>query len=155
MNLVKVFPRQHRQHKANFNAFDQLFNDLFGESFATKNQTCTPKTQKVQRPAINILESDDNFNIELAAPGFSKGDFTLNVENDFLTISAKKEVENKEGEKFILREFKFSQLERKFQLPETVNQEDIKAVFNNGILTVTLAKKEEAKPIPARKIEIG
>lgn len=158
MNLVKVFPRQKRNHRAAVNSFDQLFNEFFGKPVTTSAQKCAPKTTNktnVKRPAINILETDDNFKIELAAPGFSKKDFTLNVENDLLTISGKREIENKEGEKYTRREFNFSELKRSFQLPETVNQEDIKATFKNGVLAVVLAKKEEAKPIPAKTIEVG
>lgn len=108
-----------------------------------------------QRPAVNVLEKDDAFVIELAAPGLNKADFNIKVENDVLTIAAKKEVTPKEGEKYTRKEFNYTQFTRTFQLPETVDTTQITAAFENGILTLNLAKKEEAKVQPARAIAIG
>lgn len=117
--------------------------------------TCTPKSTIKNRPAVNIIETDDNYRIELAAPGLGKEDFHLNVEDSVLTISAKKEMEKKEGENFTRREFNYNEFTHSFSLSEVIDLEQISAVFNQGILVVTLAKKEEAKPQPARKIEIA
>lgn len=116
---------------------------------------CTPKSTIKSRPAVNIIETEDDYRIELAAPGLGKEDFNLNVENSVLTISAKKEIAKKEGEKFTRREFNYGTFKHTFSLSEVIDLEQINAKVNNGILIVTLAKKEEAKPQPAKKIEIA
>lgn len=119
-----------------------------------KATTCAPKSNVKNRPAVNIIETDDDYRIELAAPGLGKEDFQLNVENSILTIAAKKELEKKEGEKFTRREFNYNNFTHTFSLSEVIDLERINATVNHGILVVTLAKKEEAKPQPAKKIEI-
>lgn len=117
--------------------------------------TCAPKSNTKNRPAVNIIETDDDYRIDLAAPGLGKEDFNLNVEDSVLTISAKKEVEKKEGVIYTRREFNYVEFAHSFSLSETIDLEQINAAFNNGILSVTLAKKEEAKPQPAKKIEVA
>ncbi|MEZ4686246.1 MAG: Hsp20/alpha crystallin family protein [Bacteroidia bacterium] len=109
-------------------------------------------------PQVNVTEFDDRFEVELAVPGFSKTDFNLHQEDDFLTISAKKEVSNEETTekgRVFRREFQYQEFSRKFTLPETVNKESIKAAYADGILTVALPKKEEEKAQAARTIEIS
>lgn len=120
---------------------------------AAKN--CTPKSTAKNRPAVNIIETEDDYRIELAAPGLGKEDFDLKVDNSVLTISAKKETEQQEGEKYTRREFNYGNFAHSFSLSEVIDLERINAAFNQGILVVTLAKKEEAKPQPAKKIEIA
>ena len=96
-----------------------------------------------------------NFKIELAAPGLEKGDFDINVEKDQLTISAKKETSNEvNDEKFTRKEFSYSSFKRNFHLPEHVQGDAIEASYENGILAIVLPKKEEAKELPARNIEV-
>ena len=87
-------------------------------------------------------------------PGLSKSDFEINVEKDVLTVSAKVEKENEESVKYSRKEFNYNEFKRTFHLPETIDTSKIEANFNNGILTLTLAKKEEAKELPPRKIAI-
>ena len=93
----------------------------------------------------------------MAAPGLTKKDIKVDVDGDLLKISAIKAAEKKEGEekKYTLREFNFSTFERTFTLPESVDNQSISAKFKDGILNLTLAKKEEAKPVPARTIKIS
>ncbi len=105
-------------------------------------------------PNVNVIETTDNFRIEVAAPGLEKADFTVNVDKDLLTISAKKEVKREEGEKVRKLEFSYQEFSRSFRLPKSVETNDITAAYVNGILNVTLPKKEEAKPKPALKIDI-
>ncbi len=107
-------------------------------------------------PAVNIAEGERDFTLELAIPGQKKEDFNVEVDNDILTISmdAKDEKTEKDGE-YTRREFRYTSFKRAFNLPETVNQEDIKADYKDGILRFTLPKKEEALPRPKRLIEIG
>ena len=102
-----------------------------------------------------FLSMNNNYRIEVAAPGLEKGDFEVRVDQEVLTISARKEAKTEDSsDKYTRREFNYLEFKRNFHLPETVNVEDISANYENGILHVTLAKKEEAKPAPAKTIEI-
>jgi HSP20 family protein len=96
--------------------------------------------------------------VELAAPGKKKEDFNIELEDNVLTISseARSEKEEKDNEgKYTRREFSYSSFKRAFTLPETVNDYEINASYENGVLHITLPKKEEALPKPKRLIEIG
>lgn len=106
-------------------------------------------------PDVNVVETTDNFRIEVAAPGLEKSDFTVNVDKDLLTISASKEHTRADQEQVRKLEFNYGTFQRSFRLPETVETGAIEASYTNGILCVTLPKKEEAKPRPARTIEIA
>jgi len=151
-----MFVKKYYPTKRNHNNLDNFLNDFlsdFDKSFRRPANTGLFKN----RPAVNILETDDNFQIELAAPGLAKEDIKIDVEQDILKISAKKttEKEGKEEKKYTLREFNISNFERTFTLPETVDNQAISAKFENGILVLTLTKKEEAKPVPPRTIVIS
>ena len=104
-------------------------------------------------PATNIRENDNEYTVELAAPGLEKNDFKINIENNMLNIEVQKEQETtKEEEGFTRREYNFNSFCRSFTLPEgTVNAEDIKAKYENGVLKLTLPKKEEAKKKRVKK----
>ena len=131
--------------------FDRFFEgDLF--DWSNRNFSLTNTTL----PSVNIKQSTDAFNVEVAAPGFEKGDFKLEVNNDLLTISSEKKVENEvaEGEQFTKREFSYQSFSRSFTLPDTADGERIEGRYDNGILYVTIPKKEESKPKPSRMIEI-
>lgn len=107
-------------------------------------------------PAVNIIEGKDEYKIEVAAPGLSKEDFKVEVDGNILTISSEKE-EKKESkdENVLRREFCYSSFRRSFTLPDDVNVDKIKASHNDGILTVTLPKKEEAKTKAVKEIKIS
>ena len=153
MTFVNVRPRNRRRNKNlvfDNPLFDNFFNDLMNSNFS-EIQKAAPT---VNRPAANVIENNDSFRIELAVPGLSKKDININVEKDLLKVSAKKETEQKEGEKFTRKEFAYNEFSRTFRLPETIDLTNIKAAFKNGILIITLAKKEEAKELPPRAIEI-
>lgn len=143
MTLVRVNPR--RKARRNHSIFDSLFNELSHTNF---------NTTRKNRPAVNVLEMADNFRIDLLAPGLQKEDFDINIDKDILTIEANKETELKEGEKLIQSEFNFGKFKRTFRLPETIDTGNISANFENGILSITLLKKEEAKELPPRTIAI-
>jgi HSP20 family protein len=129
------------------------WDDFFNDSFF--NGT-SPAGSKNNSPAVNITEDQNLFLIEVAAPGISREDFAINLENDILTISSEQKEENEEkGRKYMRREFRFSAFKRSFQLPETVDAEHIKANYNAGILSVELPKKEEALPKAPRQIEVA
>ena len=105
---------------------------------------------------FNIKEVIDAYIVEMAVPGLKKSDFNINLDNDVLTISAELE-ENKEdnNEKYTRREFGYASFKRTFNLPETVDDSKINATYNEGILTLHLPKREEAKQKPPRTINIS
>ncbi|MEJ1222879.1 Hsp20/alpha crystallin family protein [Sediminicola sp. 1XM1-17] len=107
-------------------------------------------------PALNIKETEDHFEIELAAPGFSKKDFEVTIDDGCLNIAAEKEISKEEKEKdYTRREFSYNSFERSLQLPDSVKEEAIKAQYKDGILSFNLAKKEEAKKKPPKTIQIA
>jgi HSP20 family protein len=107
-------------------------------------------------PAVNIKENETDFELELALPGFKKDDFSIEVDENILTISseAKLESENKENN-YTRREFSYSSFKRAFTLPETIDEAKINANYDSGILRLSLPKREEALPKPKRLIEIA
>ena len=132
--------------------FDRFFeNDLF--DWSNRNYSNTNTTL----PAVNIKENGDNFEVEMAAPGFSKEEFKIELNNDLLTIFSEKRVENevKEGQTFTKREFSYQSFSRSFTLPHSADSGKIEAKYENGILRVIIPKKEEAKPLPTRLISIS
>lgn len=110
----------------------------------------------ISMPAVNILETKNDFKLEIAAPGLTKKDYKIQVENNVLTISSEKEVKQEEKEShFMRREFSYSSFTRSFTLPMTVAADQITASHSEGILTIVIPKKEEAKEKPAREITIS
>jgi len=131
--------------------FDRFFEgDLF--DWSNRNFSLTNTTL----PSVNIKENSDEFKVEVAAPGFEKGDFKLELNHDVLTISSEKQIENetKEDERYSKREFSYQSFTRSFTLPHSADSERIDATYDNGILFVSIPKKEESKPKPSRMIEI-
>jgi HSP20 family protein len=121
-----------------------LLNDL---AFQTWNEVVVPAF-KTSNLTVNIGESDQNFKVELVAPGFQKSDFQVKVEKNLLTIRAEKENEAVvEGLNWKHKEFTAKTFERTFQLPETVNSEELSAAYESGILTIHLPKVPEVQPI--------
>ena len=107
-------------------------------------------------PAVNVSEDENVYNVELSAPGFKKEDFKIELDNKTLTISGEQKEEKEEKEKtFRRKEFNYGSFRRSFSLPETVNDQNIDAKYDNGILKVRLPKKEEAKAKPAKEIKIS
>ncbi|MCB0561610.1 MAG: Hsp20/alpha crystallin family protein [Lewinellaceae bacterium] len=145
MSLVRYNPFA---TKSVSNFFDDVFNrnitDFFGSDFSAST------------PSVNVVETENSYRVEVAAPGLEKEDFEVSIDNGFLNISAKKEhqEEVKDGDKYMRREFNFSSFTRSFQLPDTVKADDIAANYENGVLKITLPKKEEAKIEAAKVIDI-
>lgn len=107
------------------------------------------------QPAVNIIETNQGFRIELAAPGLDKSDFQVKLESGLLSISAQKEaVKEETNAQFRRREFAFQSFSRSFRLPDTVDAGSVTANFTNGILKVELTKKPEAQPV-YKTIEIN
>ena len=108
-------------------------------------------------PEVNVRKKQDEYVIELAAPGLDKKDFNVDVQNNVLVVSSEKEDKNEEKDKkdnFLRREFSYRSFQRYFSLPEGVIADDIKAKHENGVLYVTIPKKDELKQQPSKKIEI-
>lgn len=129
--------------------FDGDLMDWNSSNFAGEQSTL---------PAVNVKENDNEFQIEVAAPGLKKEDFQLHLDNGRLTISSEKKDEKveKEGEKVTRKEFSYQSFQRSFNVAEdVVNADKIVAKYNNGILYVTLPKREEVKPKPAKQIKIS
>jgi HSP20 family protein len=100
-------------------------------------------------PAVNIFETNDNYELEFNVPGRKKEDFKITIDKNILSVSFEKTEEQKEENKqFIKREFSAQSFKRSFTLDEKINADDIKAKYENGILHLTLPKKEEVKVLP-------
>lgn len=128
---------------------DELLNDNFlgGISHERYNSTM---------PAVNIMEGDESFTIEFAVPGFEKKDFKIDLNNNILEVSSLKEVNNDEANGKILRnEFCYNSFKRVFTLPDTIDSEKIKANYKDGILSISIPKREEAKVKPVRQISVA
>jgi len=107
-------------------------------------------------PAVNILESEKGFEIEVAAPGLSRDDFKISLDNDLLSISADRKDSGEEGDnRYRRREFSYASFRRSFHIPKTVNTELIAAQHNDGILKISLPKKEEEVKKGPKQIEVA
>lgn len=137
---------------------DQVFNDdpMFNWSknlrrgFTTENLGTT-------LPAVNIRETGEEFIIEVAVPGMNKSDFRIECNQQLLQISYNNSEGKKEGASesdYWRKEFSFESFNRSFQLPESVNTEKVFAKYEDGILRVIIAKKEEARQKPSRQISV-
>lgn len=133
-------------------AFRPFLHSLANEVFERQSN----ETAVTYKPAANVSEDENKYTIELALPGFSKEEVSIKFEEEVLTVTAGRQPkEDVKGPKYTWNEFGFkSKYERSFQLPETVNADQISAAFENGILLVTLPKKEVQKPA-VKQIEIG
>ncbi len=130
----------------------RMMDDFFNGSFGDMHESSLMAT----KPSVNIVENEDNFTVEVAAPGLDKKDFNVTVEDDILTISAerKDESEDKSGT-FTRREFNYTSFSRSFHLPETCDSEKINAHYKDGMLMLEIPKREEAKKKPAKSIKIS
>jgi HSP20 family protein len=125
------------------NARGPFFNDVFDSIL---NDSFIGDKLVARIPAVNIAESENEFHIELAVPGLKKEDLKINLDKNVLTVSAEKKTENaEEGKKFSKREYSYNSFSRSFTLPESADHSKIDADYTDGILTLTIAKKEEAK----------
>ena len=131
-----------------------LFDSFFGKDFFWEPEYFFNRTGR--KPAVNIMETDNEYVIEVAASGFKKEEFNIEVDKGILTISADKEFKNENQDEFRLQEFYHSSIKRSFNLPDDkVDELSIKAHYEAGILEVKIAKREEAKPKPKRIINIA
>ena len=125
-----------------------LFDDFFKDDFFTKKETNLMKT--------DIKETKDNYLIEMDLPGYSKENINLSLKDGYLTISAnvEKETNENEEEKYVRQERFYGECSRSFYVGDDLTEEDINAEFKNGILKITIPKKEEKKSDETKYIEI-
>ena len=127
-------------------SFDGLMNELFNEFPATLGKTV--RQDVFAFPPVNIVEKNDHYHLQVAAPGFDKGDFNVKLEGDTLTISAEKKEETKsETDKVVRKEFSSKSFKRTFTLDEKIEAANISAKYENGILHVGIPKKETVKAV--------
>lgn len=139
--------------RRNQNWLPGLFNDFFGNEWVDKSNATAP--------AVNIIESEDDFKVEVAAPGMTKEDFKVNInEDNELTVTMEKKSEQSEEDKkhkgtYLRREFSYSQFQQRLILPDNVMKEQIAARVENGVLTIDIPKKKQTEAASAaRQIEI-
>lgn len=142
--------------KRNENYFPSFFDRLFNNElmdWKTSNFSST----NTSLPQVNVKETDDEFIIELAAPGMNKDDFKVSFYNNILSISSEKKNEkNETSGNYTRKEFSYQSFQRSFTVSENaVNRDKIEAKYNQGILNIILPKREEVKPQPVREIKIS
>lgn len=133
-----------------------IFNDFLNRDwYDWSNQNFSLTNTTI--PSVNIKENENEFEVEMAAPGMTKDDFKIELNNSVLTISSERQNENqsKEGENITRREFSYQSFSRSFTLPGIVETDKITAKYENGLLRVNIPKKEEAKPKPLKQIKVS
>jgi len=151
MKLAKVSDRLFPA----FPSFPSFIDNFFSRDLMDWNNSNFSSTNSTI-PAVNILENEESFVIEVAAPGMTKENFSVNLDGDQLVISSELKKETGENEtNYSRREFSYQSFQRSFTIPQgTVDGEKIMAKYADGILKITLPKKEEVKPKPAKRIDI-
>ena len=132
-----------------------LFDDFFNrELFNWGNSNFS--ASRTTLPSVNIKEREEAFEVEVAAPGMQKEDFKITLDSGILTISSSREDKEEENDgNFTRREFSYQSFQRSFELAkDVVDEENIEAKYENGVLRLTIPKKEDAKAQPPRLIEI-
>lgn len=139
-----------------FPVFSPLFEDFFGREFfnwGNNNYSSTSTTM----PSVNIREAADKFEVEVAAPGMDKKDFKITLDGNLLTISSSKQQSSEEtDDRYTRKEFSYQSFQRSFELPrDVVDQDKINARYENGLLHLSIPKKEGAKQKEPKMIEIS
>lgn len=135
--------------------FPRFFGDLFDKEFADWSNSNFSSTNTTL-PAVNIKETDNDFEVTMAVPGMNKKDFKVNLKDNILTISSEKTEENEEKDaNYTRKEYSYQSFSRSFTLPkDVVDDNKITAKYENGELHLTIPKKEEAKTKKPIQIEI-
>lgn len=139
-----------------FPAIPSLLEDIFSKDWLDSS-LATWKTAGATLPAVNVKETNEDFVIEVAAPGMKRDEFQVELQNHVLTISAQTSTEERdEKDNYTRREFSYQSFQRSFALPEDKAEDDkISAKYTDGILRVTVPKKEEAKVKHPKQIAIS
>lgn len=136
--------------KTNVNWFPSLIDEMLRPDFMGGMQ----QTSAV--PPVNVREDETHFYLDVAVPGRKKEDIRIEVDRNVLTISSEEKMQEETiNERFSRREFHYGSFKRAFTLPKTVSDDQIQATYSDGVLTLSLPKKQEALPKPKRTIEIA
>jgi HSP20 family protein len=145
MSLVKW--NSEKKNQGLMPEFNDIFESFFNDSFVADRMI-------TRVPAVNIGETTEEYHVELAAPGLKKQDFKISTERNMLTVAVEQRNENADNnKKYNKREFSYTSFVRSFTLPETADESRIEATYTDGVLRISIAKKEEAKSV-SRQIEI-
>ena len=139
------------------NTFPALFSDFFNRDLFDSNESNFSNTGTTL-PAVNIKETKENFEVEMAAPGMTKNDFKVELDGNLLTITSEtnNQIEDNEGDRYSRKEFSYQSFQRSFTLPkDVVDADKINAKYEDGVLRLLIPKKEEAKQKPPRLIQIS
>ncbi|HYC85112.1 MAG TPA: Hsp20/alpha crystallin family protein [Chryseosolibacter sp.] len=139
-----------------FPAIPSLLDNFFGRDWLDSTMA-NWRTVDASLPAVNVRETNDDYTIEVAAPGMKRNDFKIELDNDVLTISSQREDsrEEKDGN-YTRREFSYQSFQRSFSLPQNrVKSDEIQAKYVDGILRITVPKTEDAKAKPAKQIAVA
>jgi HSP20 family protein len=127
-----------------------IFNDFFGNEWVER--------QRASSPAVNIIENDKEYKVEVAAPGLTKNDFHIDIhDDDVLTVSVEKKTETKDenrANKYLRREFSYSSFRQSMILPDGVDRDSVQAKMEDGILSIVIPKTAKQEKPAARRIEI-
>ena len=141
-----------------FPAIPSLFDDFFNRDWLDSS-LADWRVTGATLPAVNVMETNDDFKIEVAAPGMKRSDFKVELDNNVLTISSERENKSEEKDSngnYTKREFSYQSFQRSFQLPaQVVDADKIEAKYEHGLLHLVIPKKEEAKQRPPRMIQIS
>lgn len=142
--------------KRSENYFPSIFDRFFNNDLMDWN-TSNFSSTNTSLPAVNVKETEDDFLIEVAAPGMTKKDFNISFHNNMLTISSeRKDKKEEKEENYTRREFAYQSFQRSFTVADNaVDSEKISAKYEDGILRITLPKREEVKPKPLKEIKIS
>jgi HSP20 family protein len=133
-------------------SFPTLFDEFFKPWDPWFGSGGSLWSKPLTMPSVNIAENKDDYKIAVAAPGLKKSDFNIDIEGNMLTISCEKEEKKDEKDaRHTRREYNYSSFSRSFTLPDEVMKEKIEAVYEDGVLNLTLPKKEEAKKLALSK----
>ncbi|MGB1206400.1 MAG: Hsp20/alpha crystallin family protein [Chitinophagales bacterium] len=145
-NFSDLFGEISKDLNKGFETLNKSVSDLLNNATGAEETQDTATTNKAgfTVPLINIVETPDSFRVEVAAPGYEKKNFKLQIENDALIIKGKKTaVQENKGETYLMQEHKYDEFKRSFSLNEKINATKITAAYKDGILYVTLGKKNE------------
>jgi len=147
MTLVKFNADQKRKNGL-MPGFTDVFDSIFNDTFLSDRMVA-------RVPAVNVSETNSDYQIELAAPGLTKDDFKLKLERDVLSISVEQSQQNQQQERnYTKREYSYNSFVRSFTLPDSADENGVEAKYEEGILRISIPKREDAKTT-SRQIEIG
>ena len=135
--------------------FSQLFDDIFERTFPEFKSETGIQFTKGSFPKVDVIDHTDSIEIIAEIPGWKKEDLTIKCENGILTLSGKAQERGEDkSHNYIIKELKRSSFQRSFQLTDKLNEENIQANFDEGLLRISVGKKEVNLPPPSRVIEI-